>query len=207
VRGSSELTASRAKELSGERAVGVTSIRRCLNEKAILIAIWALLAGLALAETAAEKTGVNSTLGIAPTTNDFIQEAAISDMFEIESSKMASAKLAGPEKEFAAKMVADHTKTTAELTAEAKAGNIPIPPAMDSSHQKMLDKLNSLNGDDFRKQYFSDQVSAHKDAVSLFTRYGNGGDNLKLKNWATTALPALQHHLDMAQASTKIPKT
>jgi putative membrane protein len=207
VRGSSELTASRAKELSGERAVGVTSIRRCLNEKAILIAIWALLAGPALAETAAEKTGVNSTLGIAPTTNDFIQEAAISDMFEIESSKMASAKLAGPEKEFAAKMVADHTKTTAELTAEAKAGNIPIPPAMDSSHQKMLDKLNSLNGDDFRKQYFSDQVSAHKDAVSLFTRYSNGGDNLKLKNWATTALPALQHHLDMAQASTKIPKT
>ena len=35
----------------------------------------------------------------------------------------------------------------------------------------MLDKLNSLNGDDFRKQYFSDQVSAHKDAVSLFERY------------------------------------
>jgi putative membrane protein len=131
VRGSSELTASRAKELSGERAVGVTSIRRCLNEKAILIAIWALLAGLALAETAAEKTGVNSTLGIAPTTNDFIQEAAISDMFEIESSKMASAKLAAPEKEFADKMVADHTKTTAELTAEAKADNIPIPPAME----------------------------------------------------------------------------
>jgi putative membrane protein len=168
-------------------------------KNAILIAIWALLAGPALAETVAEKTGVNSTLGIAPTTNDFVQEAAISDMFEIESSKMASAKLAAPEKEFADKMVADHTKTTAELTAEAKADNIPIPHAMDSSHQKMLNKLNSLNGDDFRKQYFSDQVSAHKDAVSLFKRYGNGGDNLKLKNWATTTLPALQHHLDMAQ--------
>ena len=80
-------------------------------KNAISIAIWALLAGPALAETAAEKTGVNSTLGIAPTTNDFIQEAAISDMFEIESSQMASAKLAGPEKEFADKMVADHTKT------------------------------------------------------------------------------------------------
>ena len=80
-------------------------------KNAISIAIWALLAGPALAETAAEKTGVNSTLGIAPTTNDFIQEAAISDMFEIESSQMASAKLAGPEKEFADKMVADHTNT------------------------------------------------------------------------------------------------
>jgi putative membrane protein len=85
-------------------------------KNAILIATCALLAGPAMAETAAEKTGVNSTLGIAPTTNDFVQEAAISDMFEIESSKMASAKLAGPEKEFADKMVADHTKTTAELS-------------------------------------------------------------------------------------------
>ena len=168
-------------------------------KNAILIATCALLAGPAIAETAAEKTGVNSTLGIAPTTNDFVQEAAISDMFEIESSKMASAKLAGPEKEFADKMVADHTKTTAELTGEAKADNIPVPTAMDSSHKKMLDKLNSLNGDNFRKQYFNDQVSAHKDAVSLFERYGKGGDNLKLKDWATTTLPALQHHLDMAQ--------
>ena len=168
-------------------------------KNALLTAIWALVAAPALAETAAEKTGVNSTLGIAPTTNDFVQEAAISDMFEIESSKMASAKLAGREKEFADKMVADHTKTTAELAHEAKADNIPIPPAMDSSHQKMLDKLNSLTGDAFRKQYFSDQVSAHKDAVSLFERYGKGGDNLKLKNWATTTLPALQHHLDLAQ--------
>jgi hypothetical protein len=59
---------------------------------------------------------------------------------------------------------------------------------MDSSHQKMLDKLNSLNGDDFRKQYFSDQVSAHKDAVSLFERYGKVGDNAKLKDWAATTL-------------------
>ena len=61
-------------------------------KNAILIATCAPLAGPALAETAAEKTGVNSTLGIAPTTNDFVQEAAISDMFEIKSSKMASAK-------------------------------------------------------------------------------------------------------------------
>lgn len=63
----------------------------------------------------------------------------------------------------------------------------------------MMDKLNNLNGDNFRKQYFSDQVSAHKDAVSLFERYVKGGDNVKLKDWATTTLPALQHHLDMAQ--------
>jgi putative membrane protein len=70
---------------------------------------------------------------------------------------------------------------------------------MTSSQQSMLDKLKGLQGKDFAKQYMDDQVSAHKDAVSLFERYGKGGDNDKLKNWATQTLPTLQHHLDMAQ--------
>ena len=158
-----------------------------------------LLATPLMAQSVGEKTGVNAVVGITPTTQDFVTEAAQSDMFEIQSSKIASAKLSGPEKEFADHMVADHSKTTKELSGQAKADNISVPSAMDSAHQKMLDKLNSLNGDDFRKQYFSDQVSAHKDAVSLFERYGKGGDNAKLKDWASTTLPALQHHLDMAK--------
>jgi putative membrane protein len=35
---------------------------------------------------------------------------------------------------------------------------------------------------------------------SGFERYGKGGDNAKLKDWASTTLPTLQHHLDMAQS-------
>jgi putative membrane protein len=55
---------------------------------------------------------------------------------------------------------------------------------MTSSQQSMIDKLNGLQGDDFNEQYHSDQVSAHKDAVDLFKRYGGGGDNVDLKTWA-----------------------
>jgi putative membrane protein len=43
------------------------------------------------------------------------------------------------------------------------------------------------------------QVSAHKDAVSLFERYAKGGEDPKLKDWAGKTLPTLQHHLEMAQ--------
>jgi putative membrane protein len=35
--------------------------------------------------------------------------------------------------------------------------------------------------------------------VSLFERYANGGDNPDLKAWAGKTLPALKHHLEMAQ--------
>jgi hypothetical protein len=35
------------------------------------------------------------------------------------------------------------------------------------------------------------QVSAHKDAVSLFERYAKGGEDPKLRDWAGKTLPAL----------------
>ncbi|MEA2865524.1 MAG: putative rane protein, partial [Bradyrhizobium sp.] len=78
-----------------------------------------LLAAPALAQSAGEKTGVNSALGIAPTTADFVKEVAISDMFEIQSSKLAQDK-----------------------------GNAS-PTALDSSHQSKLDKLKGESGKDF----------------------------------------------------------
>jgi hypothetical protein len=51
-----------------------------------------LLSSAAYAQSTAEKTGVNSTLGIAPRTDDFIKEAAMSDMLEIDAAKIAQQK-------------------------------------------------------------------------------------------------------------------
>jgi putative membrane protein len=36
-----------------------------------------------------------------------------------------------------------------------------------------------------------------------FERYAKGGDDPKLKDWAGKTLPALQHHLEMAQDMNK----
>ena len=78
-----------------------------------------------------------------------------------------------------------------------------IPAALDDSSKKKLDKLRDAKPEDFASEYDSMQVSAHKDAVSLFERYAKGGDNPTLKDWAGKTLPALQHHLEMAQALDK----
>lgn len=160
-----------------------------------------LLVGPALAQSVGEKTGVNSTLGISPTTADFVKEVATSDMFEIQSNKLAEDKGNASEKTFAAKMVTDHTKTSAELKELITSGKVKeeLPSALDSSHQSKLDKLKGESGKDFSSSFDSIQVGAHKDAVSLFERYAKGGDNPDLKDWAGKTLPALQHHLEMAE--------
>ena len=174
-----------------------------MNSK-LVFACALLLASPAMAQSMGEKSGVNSVLGVSPTTPDFVKEAAMSDMYEIASSKLALQKADQPTKEFATQKVADHTKTSTELKA-ATTGlpDAPVPAALDSSHQDKLASLAKLNGADFTKEYHSEQVGAHKDAVSLFERYAKSGDNLKLKSWAETTLPTLRHHLEMAQTLDK----
>jgi len=165
-----------------------------------------LLALPAFAQSMGERNGINSALGVTPKTEDFVKEVAISDMFEIESSKLAAQNgQAAPVKSFASQMVTDHGKTSSELKAMVSGGKVKaeLPTALDSSHQSKLDKLKGLKGADFDKQYVSDQQSAHKDAVGLFERYAKGGDNPELKGWAGKTLPALQHHKDMADKLAK----
>ena len=162
-----------------------------------------ILASPVLAQSAAEKTGVNSVMGVAPKTEDFVSEAASSDMFEIESSKLAQEKADSSSKTFAAKMISDHTKTSSELKAIAAKAKVEVPTALDSSHQSKLDKLKSLNGADFDKQYDADQLAAHKDAVSMFERYAKGGDNKELKAFAAKTLPHLKQHQKMAEGLQK----
>ena len=177
-----------------------------MRKLAISVAAVALLAGApVLAQSVGEKTGVNSALDISPTTADFVKEAATSDMLEIQAAKIAEDKGNAEEKKFAGQMVTDHTKTSSELREMVSGSEVmaDIPTKLDDSSQKKLDKLRDAKPADFAGQYDPMQVSAHKDAVSLFERYSKSGDNPKLKDWAGKTLPALQHHLDMAEAMNK----
>jgi putative membrane protein len=178
-----------------------------MKQFAILAALAVpLLAAPASAQSLGERTGVNSMLGVAPKTEDFVKQVAISDMFDVESSKLAQEKAQNATiKSFAGQMVTDHQKTASELKEMVTSGRVKIQPptAMDNSHQSKLDKQKGLSGADFDKQYVSDQQAAHKDAVDLFERYANGGDHADLKAWAGKTLPALRHHKEMAD---KLPK-
>ena len=176
-----------------------------MKKVVMLAAAMLLISTSAFAQSVGEKTGVNSTLGISPTTPDFVKEAAMSDMTEIAASKIGQERGNAQEKAFAGQMITDHTKTSTELKGLVSGRDVTadIPAALDSSSQSKIDKLKDAKPNDFSSDFDSMQVSAHKDAVSLFERYAKGGDNPKLKDWAGKTLPTLQHHLEMAQSLDK----
>ncbi|MGQ3212447.1 MAG: DUF4142 domain-containing protein [Shinella sp.] len=160
-----------------------------------------LISSAALAQSTAETTGVNSALNIPPKTEDFVKEVSMSDIFEIESSKLALQKGNAATKAFAQQMIDAHEKTTAELKGLIDGGKVTAPPAtgMSDAQKKSFDELKDLSGKEFDDAYQDDQEDAHEDAVDVFKRYASEGDNADLKAWAAKTLPALEHHLKMAE--------
>src|SRR5690349_2649834 len=72
----------------------------------------------------------------------FVDMAASSNMFEIESSKLALEKASTqPAKDFAQHMIDDHLKAGAEMKAAADAEGIKVPAALDDKHIADLDNL------------------------------------------------------------------
>jgi len=149
------------------------------------------------------------SVGTASSTQEFVTKAAVGDMFEIQSSKLAQQKADAESKKFASKMVTDHTKTSTELKTLVAGGKVKatLPKEMDSAHKSKLDKLKGLSGANFDKEYDDMQRSAHRDAVSLFEQYAKGGENPDLKAFAAKHLPHLQEHLKLAEGLKSSPTT
>ena len=171
-----------------------------MKKLTVTLALFMISSG-ALAQSTAETTGVNSTLGIPPKTEDFVMEVSMSDIFEIETSKLALQKGGAATKAFAQQMIDAHEKTTSELKALIDSGKVTAPMAtgMSDAQKKSFDELKDLSGKAFDDAYQDDQEDAHEDALDIFKRYGSEGDNGDLKAWAAKTVPALDHHLKMAE--------
>ncbi len=127
----------------------------------------------------------------------FTETASVSNMFEIESSKVALEKATSSEtKAFAQHMIDDHTKAGEEMKTAADAEGVTIPSALDEKHQAKLEKLTGAAADAFDKSYLAEQLLAHEEAVALFDGYSTNGAPGTLKEFATKTLPTLKGHLE-----------
>lgn len=155
----------------------------------------------ATAQSVSERFGINAVLGISPSTQDFVNEVALNEMFETEMSKLAEERGEARTKEFAARMLKDHRETSGQLKALVQSGHVRVsfPGALDTVRQAKLDKLKSLQGAEFDRLFEEMQISIHNDSVSLFERYGSGGDHPDLKVFAFRHLPHLQEHWRLAR--------
>ena len=154
-------------------------------------------------EDAATANAADEAAGGA---QQFVDAAAASDLYEIESGKLASTKASDAGvKSFAQMLVADHTKSSAEL--KARAGELSPaltpPTTLPADKQAKIDALKAASGADFDRLFLSQQVDAHSAALDLLRGYSAGGDAAPLKAFADKTAPVVQAHLDKARSLQK----
>lgn len=132
----------------------------------------------------------------------FMQQAAASDAFEIQSSQLAAAQARRPAvKRFAQEMIQDHGQTTQQLTQIAQSKNVPPPPAQpDAEHAQMISALQGEHGGRFDRDYLRDQVSGHEMAATAYQQEISTGTDADLKAFAQQTLPIIQRHLQEARS-------
>lgn len=150
----------------------------------------ALLAGAFFALTATAQTA-----DLKHADKSFIEKAAKAGREEVEISRVAVERTTNAQvKLFAQSIIDDHGAVNDKLMSIAAMKGVKLP-ARDMDDMK---KWSKKSGKDFDEDYVSKMVSAHQDAVDLFEKQANKGEDFDTKTFARATLPALQHHLQMA---------
>jgi len=128
---------------------------------------------------------------------EFAQMAAISNLFEIESSRLALEKSQLDEvRQFAQRMIEDHTKASEELQIAADADGVTdVPQTLDARHQALMSELEQAAANEFDSHYIEIQGTAHLETVTLFESYST--QEGALADFAEKSLPTLQAHRTM----------
>lgn len=145
----------------------------------------------------------NGAMSMASTPQEYVAMAGASDMFEIESSRLALEKGQRQEvKDFAQMLINDHQKSTAMIKTAAAAVQPPVTvaPQLNAEQQANMDALRNASAADFDRLYLTQQVPAHEKALALLQGYAQNGSAAQLQEHARTTAPLVEQHLTRARA-------
>ena len=130
--------------------------------------------------------------------SEFMAKAASGGLLEVEMGRQVAARATTPQaKEFAQKMVADHTKSNAELKALAARKNITLPTTLGAEHARVLKDVLEKKGANMDHEYLTEMQKDHQEDVKEFTEASVKAADPDIKAFATKNVPVLKMHFDM----------
>lgn len=131
---------------------------------------------------------------------DFLIRAATCGNAEVKYSELAETRAGSDKvKEFARKMVKDHSRCNGRLSEYARNQKIVVVAGLEKDKRENYDRLSPLKGDEFDRAYLRQMVDDHQKAVSLFEAQVRKGTDPDLKKFAELTLPDLRDHLKQAK--------
>jgi putative membrane protein len=164
-------------------------------------------AGLTLSLAAVQHAGAGpigvTKIATAPNANGtestetFITDITLADMYEVQAGRIAQAKGQSPGvKDFGKMMVTDHTAMSNQMKQIFAATSTKIPTELGARGKRMINDLNAASPADFDKLYLSQQQTSLAAELALLSAYAEGGESKDIKPAAAKAIPKVQAHLD-----------
>lgn len=155
---------------------------------------------IALAQTDTTTTTLNAS------DSSFMQHAAGASMAEVQMGKLAVDKSTNADvKQTAQRIVDDHTKADDQLKTLAASKHVSLPTDPPTDTQKEVTRLQKLDGSAFDTAWSKDMVKDHQQAIKLFTKESSSAKDKDVGQFASSTLPTLKTHLQMAQHLVAVP--
>jgi putative membrane protein len=108
---------------------------------------------------------------------------------------------------FAQKMITDHTAAQETLMPIAQRHNIAIPAALSPEHQGMLDRLRTMNGAAFDTAYADEMVRDHAQDLKELNDQLTSGQSQVINVWVQNTRPVVIQHYQIAeQLKSELPR-
>lgn len=136
----------------------------------------------------------------AGTDQNFVRDAALANIAEIELGRLAVDNAASNEvRDFGRHMIDDHSDALDELHNLAVRMNFDVPNHLDSRHAQTMQRLAGLSGTDFDRQFLDAMIRDHRDVIAKFEARAASQPDNEFKDFANKMLPKLREHLQSAQ--------
>jgi putative membrane protein len=136
--------------------------------------------------------------GVADTA--FVREVRTDNLLEIRLGSLAARRSTNAAvKQFAQRMITDHTAMGNEWTSLASRLRLGTTSALTATQQQLLSRLTSVAAADFDREYMSNMVQDHQNNIATFQQLGPRAQSTEVRQLASKGLPVLEQHLTMAQ--------
>ncbi len=168
------------------------------NRLLTLLAAAALVCGTTA--FAAQKGEANRMTHESASDTSFAKKAAEGGMFEVQTAQYVKDHASSQDvKDFAQKMIDDHSKANDQLKDWASKNNVTLPTQLTGKEETTYNRLSKMNGDSLDKAYMQTMLTDHRKDIAEFEHEANHGTNPELKQWAENTVPTLKEHLSLAE--------
>lgn len=153
---------------------------------------------LAAAFQAPQMASSHSAQMASSQDKQFIMKSSEGSMAEVELGKLALQKSQNPDvKQFAQKMVDDHTMLMNNMKPFADQMGVKPPTKLNAKHQQLETRLKSLSGDKFDKEYIKAMVADHHHDLGEFMAEESKATDPSFKQTVTQGTQVIREHTQM----------